>query len=246
MLDGVVGAEVVVAYRVGLRFARERLAEPGDDHADAIGGEGLGRGERVGEFLPGMKRLTARRANGRRMNRSASQRLREARSRILRGIDICEIGQPPVEKSKDAVIARAGLAQAFDLPQLAPMPAPSSPRTPLWSGSPSQWLNFGSFTLCLLTSAALAFVAIHWHVPLVATGIAIPVAIAFWKWLKVRSLKIEVTSQRISTQVGVLSRHREDMELYRVKDTTLHEPFLLRLVGRANISSDRRTARRRT
>jgi hypothetical protein len=34
------------------------------------------------------------------------------------------------------------------------------------------------------------------------------------------------------------------MELYRVKDTTLHEPFLLRLVRRANIevvSSDKST-----
>jgi hypothetical protein len=42
--------------------------------------------------------------------------------------------------------------------------------------------------------------------------------------------------------VGVLSRQRSDLELYRVKDTTLDEPLVLRLVSLGNIrleSSDR-------
>jgi hypothetical protein len=39
-------------------------------------------------FSPGMKRRTARRANDRRRNCSASQALREARSRILRASDM--------------------------------------------------------------------------------------------------------------------------------------------------------------
>ena len=34
---------------------------------------------------------------------------------------------------------------------------------------------------------------------------------------------------------GVLSRRRDELELYRVKDTTFDQPFLLRIVSLANI-----------
>ena len=57
-----------------------------------------------------------------------------------------------------------------------------------------------------------------------------------------RTTRIEVSTERITTSVGIFSRQKWDIELYRVKDTTLHVPFLLRLVRRANIrivSSDR-------
>jgi uncharacterized membrane protein YdbT with pleckstrin-like domain len=121
--------------------------------------------------------------------------------------------------------------------------APSA-ETPVWTGSPSQWLNFGAFFLCALLAAAFVTGAILAAIPPVAYGVALPALIALWKWAKVRGTKISVTTERITSQVGVLSRHRWDMELYRVKDTTLHEPFLLRLVGLANIeleSSDRTT-----
>ncbi len=121
---------------------------------------------------------------------------------------------------------------------------PSSSEAPVWNGSPSQWLNFGAFFLCALVAAAFVAGAILLAKPLVAVGVALPAVFAISKWLKVRSNKITVTTERITSQSGVLSRHRWDMELYRVKDTTLHEPFLLRLVGLANIqleSSDRST-----
>jgi uncharacterized membrane protein YdbT with pleckstrin-like domain len=120
----------------------------------------------------------------------------------------------------------------------------SSPETPIWSGSPSQWLNFATFTLCALATAAIVTGAVLWSEPRIAIGVVLPLIVAIWKWLTVRSMRIEVTTERITTQVGVFSRHREDMELYRVKDSVLHEPFLLRIVRRANIqlrSSDRST-----
>ena len=114
--------------------------------------------------------------------------------------------------------------------------------TPIWSCSPSQWRNVGRFLACGVFAAAFAAGAVAWSRPIVAAGAVIPAFIAFLSWLRVRTTRIDVTTERISVRLGALSRRRSDMELYRVKDTTLSEPFLLRLVRRANIeivSSDR-------
>ena len=121
---------------------------------------------------------------------------------------------------------------------------PRSDETSIWTGSPSQWLNSGWFLLCTIGAVVLLVAGLMTGQPLVALGALIPVAYAVVKALKVRTTRIEVTTERITTTVGILSRHKWDIELYRVKDTTLHQPFLLRLVSRANIriiSSDRST-----
>lgn len=114
--------------------------------------------------------------------------------------------------------------------------------TLVWAGSPSQWLNIGWFVGAVIGVAVFAILAALTAQPLFALGGIIPVIVALVQVLKVRTTRIEVTSERITTTVGIFSRHKWDIELYRVKDTTLHEPFLLRLVRRANIriiSSDR-------
>jgi hypothetical protein len=128
------------------------------------------------------------------------------------------------------------------------MTSPTEPHlaeeTLVWSGSPSQWLNFGTFLVCGLAAAGFIAGWKIWDEPLIALGAVVPIVAAFWSWLTVKTSKFEVTTQRITSQVGIFSRRRWDMELYRVKDTTLHEPFLLRLVSRANIevvSSDKST-----
>jgi uncharacterized membrane protein YdbT with pleckstrin-like domain len=126
------------------------------------------------------------------------------------------------------------------------MTAPESvpEEAPVWSGCPSQWLNAGTFIACTLTAAGFVVGAVLWGERLIAAAAILPIATAFWSWLRVRTTRIDVTTQRITTTVGVFSRRRWDMELYRVKDTTLHEPFLLRLVALADIqilSSDKST-----
>jgi uncharacterized membrane protein YdbT with pleckstrin-like domain len=58
----------------------------------------------------------------------------------------------------------------------------------------------------------------------------------------VRSHRYDVTSQRLRIRRGVLSRLTQELELYRVKDLTLAEPFLYRLIGLSSIhlhTSDR-------
>lgn len=128
---------------------------------------------------------------------------------------------------------------------LAAQPEGDEPRadeTVVWTGSPSQWLNIGWYLASLIGIAVLVIVAVLTEQPLLVAFAVVPVIAAIVQYLKVRSTRIDVTTERITTTVGIFSRRKWDMELYRVKDTMLHEPFLLRFVRRANIqiiSSDR-------
>jgi uncharacterized membrane protein YdbT with pleckstrin-like domain len=97
----------------------------------------------------------------------------------------------------------------------------------IWSGRPSQIANLGTFILCGLFC---------WLI--------VPIFIALKAWLHVKTQKYEVTNQRIRTTIGILSKRTDELELYRVKDTTLLRPFFLGLFGLATIeiaTSDRST-----
>ena len=131
-----------------------------------------------------------------------------------------------------------------DAASVTPLPGDlsRSEESAIWTGSPSQWLNAGWFITSLIGVAVLFTIAALVGQPFIAVGAVIPAIAAIVQYLKVRSTRIDVTTERITTTVGIFSRRKWDMELYRVKDTMLHEPFLLRLVRRANIqiiSSDR-------
>lgn len=91
----------------------------------------------------------------------------------------------------------------------------------IWKGSPSQWTNFWWFVGCI-------------------TVILIPVAI--WKWIMTKMHEFEITSERIIETKGVFTRKIDDIELYRVKDIRIEQPFIYRMFGLFNltvISSDR-------
>ena len=94
----------------------------------------------------------------------------------------------------------------------------SEPESTLWEGTPSHVRDLPYHAICLLLS------------PLV-----IPLFLAFWRYLTTRNHHIRISSERIQITTGVLSKRMEEVELYRVKDTALEQPFLLRLFGLSNI-----------
>ncbi len=99
----------------------------------------------------------------------------------------------------------------------------------LWEGGPSQYTNFGLFVLCGL---------LCWLV--------VPIFFALRAYLRVRATRFTLTTQRLRMQTGIFGRKLNELELYRVKDTTLDEPFLLRMVSLGNIvvnSNDASTPR---
>ena len=89
---------------------------------------------------------------------------------------------------------------------------------PVWRGSSSHVVNFGTHLLCW----ALFF-------------LVVPVFISLYKWIENRSRIYEVTTQRIRISSGILTKHHDELELYRVNDLTLVEPFLYRVFGAGNI-----------
>jgi len=63
----------------------------------------------------------------------------------------------------------------------------------------------------------------------------VPLIYAFWKYLDLKCRIYEITNQRIIVKSGILSRTTDEMELYRVRDYRLSEPFYLRFFGLCNI-----------
>ena len=95
----------------------------------------------------------------------------------------------------------------------------------LWRGTPSQLVNLGWYILWLL---------LFWLV--------IPLFILLWQWLVIRNTVYELTSERLKLRSGVLNKHLDEVELYRVRDYKLEQPFFQRLFGLGNIvlqTSDR-------
>jgi len=112
----------------------------------------------------------------------------------------------------------------------------------VWQGSPSQILNLHIFLLCGLAAAALIAVALVFGSTLafpfayVIGGAAIiPLLIAFVKWLQVKFVRYELTTERLRLRRGIFSRSTDEVELYRVKDYVLQEPFVLRMFGAGDI-----------
>jgi hypothetical protein len=128
-------------------------------------------------------------------------------------------------------------------------PAPP-PEETVWEGSPSHWMRFGTYLLAVLFVAALGAGALYlrsdhpptflgsWARPagLVLAGMTIiPLIVILRAFILTRCIKYRLTSQRILASSGVFSRKTDNLELYRVEDLKLLQPFFLRLVGRGSI-----------
>ena len=50
-------------------------------------------------------------------------------------------------------------------------------------------------------------------------------------WLKTKSAAYRMTTQRLFTRDGILSRSVNEMELYRVKDVSYSQGFIQRMLG---------------
>jgi uncharacterized membrane protein YdbT with pleckstrin-like domain len=107
----------------------------------------------------------------------------------------------------------------------------------IWRGTPSQWTNFGAYFMCLLLTAGVvaAYIYISPRQPMILLGLIVPAIWALSRWIATRCHRYEITSERIKITTGLLSRHTNELELYRVRDYTVVEPIWLRMVGCGNV-----------
>lgn len=97
----------------------------------------------------------------------------------------------------------------------------------LWGGCPSQLVNLRTFILCAV---------FFWLI--------VPIIVALWRYLIVRTTRYELTSQRFRITRGIFTRDTQEMELYRVKDTSYSQSVFEWLFGLATVriaSSDHST-----
>ncbi len=91
--------------------------------------------------------------------------------------------------------------------------------TQVWTGRPSQIVNLGGFIWCAL---------LCWLV--------IPILVAIWRYLLVRTMTYELTTQRFRVTHGVVARRTDELELYRVKDSEFSQTLFQRLFGLGTIA----------
>ena len=104
----------------------------------------------------------------------------------------------------------------------------------LWKGSPSQVLNLGKHLLALGVLSCIFFGAYYFM--LLLCLVPLPVVWMFWNYLVIRCRVYELTSQRLRLYEGVFNQKIDELELYRVKDTTMHRPFWLRLFSLSSLN----------
>src|SRR4051794_8461776 len=105
----------------------------------------------------------------------------------------------------------------------------------IWSGSSSQVRNLHVYLLCLVLAGGIVALSVVLQKSLIAIGVAVPFIFALARWIALRSRHYELTTQRVRLRQGILSKRTDELELYRVKDVTVFEPFWQRLFSLGTI-----------
>lgn len=90
----------------------------------------------------------------------------------------------------------------------------------IYTGNPSQKTLIGTHIITVL---------------LAPLTVGLSLLYSAWKAFELSKTEYTLTNQRLRVEKGALSRQTDELELYRVKDSKLQEPFLLRSMGLANI-----------
>ncbi len=102
--------------------------------------------------------------------------------------------------------------------------------------SPSQIVNLFPFFVGILMTAGIITAAVMAENNLILLFLTVPFLFMLWKWLVVQTTKFKLTDQRIIISQGVINKSTNETELYRVRDTSVHEPFFYRIFGLGNIT----------
>ena len=119
------------------------------------------------------------------------------------------------------------------------------PETTVWRGTSSQWRNFGRYLFALILAAIVIAiwvvarirepVSIRNFSPYILLFLIVPIFMASAAYLQIKNKIYELTTERLKTSEGVLSRVTDTLELYRVKDLETRQSLFSRIVGIENV-----------
>lgn len=108
---------------------------------------------------------------------------------------------------------------------------------------PSQVLNLPHYFVWMVIGVLLfAMNESLYGVPLCV----VPVIIIVWRYMVVRSIRYELTTERLRFYRGVLNRKLDETELYRVRDYSIRRPFYLLIFRLATLRVDTQDKRQPT
>jgi uncharacterized membrane protein YdbT with pleckstrin-like domain len=67
-------------------------------------------------------------------------------------------------------------------------------------------------------------------------ALVIPFFMWLIRWWLTKSTTYELTTQRLRIRAGILNKKVDELELFRVRDYTMEQPLLLRMVGLGNLT----------
>jgi uncharacterized membrane protein YdbT with pleckstrin-like domain len=105
------------------------------------------------------------------------------------------------------------------------------PEVTIHQCTPSQIVNLKSFAFAALLAVGIIVLAIVTDTPILYIFLLLPLAWALWKWLEVKSTRFTLTDQRLIVSNGIFTKRTNETELYRVRDTSIEEPFFYRMFG---------------
>jgi len=113
----------------------------------------------------------------------------------------------------------------------------------IWEGSQSQVLNIGTYIAMIIISIIVLTLSMMFF-PIAAVLVIIPLVYMMVRWLLIRSNRYKVTTERVFFTTGIFSKKTEALELYRVRDIDMYEPFWQRMFKLGNVkltTSDKTT-----
>lgn len=109
------------------------------------------------------------------------------------------------------------------------------PEKTIHQTSPSQILNLKYFLICVVLAAGIITLSVILGNPIALVLLVLPLVYGWWKWMLVKSTRLTLTDQRLIVSQGVFNKSTNETELYRVRDTSIEEPFFYRMFGVGNI-----------
>ena len=117
---------------------------------------------------------------------------------------------------------------------ITPQSSTTTNETTVWKGCTSQWVHWQFYLFCALAAIGIIVTAYSWKGWLAWLLLA-PLAAAAGRFWATRCTTYELTTERLMKSSGVFSRRLDNLELYRVRDYTILQPFLMRILGLGNL-----------